>query len=719
MDDTSEKDSPYCGTYIFEAIVRGTQLVIIRSIEHYLITFGEQEIIKPELQDIVSTAKTSFAEVLPSLDLFEDYIKEPKEETAEELKQLLHRLKKACKVPIKTDNIDEILFLFRTFLVENVSDNKNKKKIDSLPHRTRKENLDNADANHLSSTTPSISEEAAKLDLQNFKPNDLQSFSKEKQRQEKHQYDPIQKNEPEKYNLAILSPYESKSLNHDSDKGLTSNATHRPLGKVKGKGKKVERKLHSKSFGIPDEEVEYEIQETPRALKKEVRMLRVENQELLAELGRVIVENTAKEREARKSELFQRIYRPLSPEAKESVVCTYGDKAATKDDKLGCPNDKETALQESSNLNENASGNGFTKPQATNESRASFVSKDASSEEAVQGAESLVKNDHEPEKEEMVKNDKDERNLHDRAGMSVIASKKTSGGEGMDQSGSVSGTSNAASTSAGGNIDHTSTEQSYESLSFSVQQDYSNEKEKISLSNVPPTSVATTLYNNYKLLLLSLGQMLLSSDVAKLMSWATQNFPIVNSQNATHVLFQLDENGVINATDLNQLRHFFESIVRFDLVHIIDSFLLGDYAILRQIPASKKRDARTTQNPQLGTTTRYSNLLNAASTSQFPLRGSSARAENINEPPSSILQLKQQAFPSLFSTQHTSNGAKFLARSPNENQSTAYQQQKVKFGAAGNTESNVVVGNSPGTSKLFLLLSNLLDQMRILMKCLN
>ena len=696
MDDTSEKDSPYCGTYIFEAIVRGTQLVIIRSIEHYLITFGEQEIIKPELQDIVSTAKTSFAEVLPSLDLFEDYIKEPKEETAEELKQLLHRLKKACKVPIKTDNIDEILFLFRTFLVENVSDNKNKKKIDSLPHRTRKENLDNADANHLSSTTPSISEEAAKLDLQNFKPNDLQSFSKEKQRQEKHQYDPIQKNEPEKYNLAILSPYESKSLNHDSDKGLTSNATHRPLGKVKGKGKKVERKLHSKSFGIPDEEVEYEIQETPRALKKEVRMLRVENQELLAELGRVIVENTAKEREARKSELFQRIYRPLSPEAKESVVCTYGDKAATKDDKLGYPNDKETALQESSNLNENASGNGFTKPRATNENHAS-----------VQGAESLVKNDHQPGKEEMVKNDKDERNLHDRAGMSVIASKKTSGGERMDQSGSVSGASNAASTSREGNIDQTSTEQSYESLSFSVQQDYSNEKEKISLSNVPPTSVATTLYNNYKLLLLSLGQMLLSSDVAKLMSWATQNFPIVNPENATHVLFQLDESGVINATDLSQLRHFFESTVRFDLVYIIDAFLLGDYAILRQIPASKKRDARTTQNLQHGTATRNSNIFNAASTSQFPLRGSSARAESINEPPSSIIQLKQQAFPSLFSKHHTSNGAKFVARSPNENQSTTYQQQHVKSGGTGSTESNLVVGNGPGTSKLCLLLSNL------------
>ena len=249
------------------------------------------------------------------------------------------------------------------------------------------------------------------------------------------------------------------------------------------------------------------------------------------------------------------------------------------------------------------------------------------------------------------------------------------------------------------------------------QETQSTEKEKISLSNVPPTSEATTMYNNYKLLLLSAGRILLSSDVAKLMSWATQNFPVVNPENATHVLFQLDEIGVINATDLSQLRHFFESIVRFDLVHIIDEFLIGNYAPLRQIPASKKRDARTTQNPQHGTITRNSNIFNAASTSQFSRRGSSARAENINEPPSSILQQKQQAFPSLFSKHHTSNGATFLARSPNENRSTTHQQQHIKSGTAGSTESNLVVGNGPGTSKLFLLLSNLLDQIRILMKC--
>ena len=354
------------------------------------------------------------------------------------------------------------------------------------------------------------------------------------------------------------------------------------------------------------------------ATEDEIRLSKAENNELSAELGQITVEKTARESEQNNNTLsFQ--------------------------------NDNNNTLQgnHENTTTSQGYGNGFPKPRARNADPASLVSQDASSGQALQGAESLLKeNDHQQGKEGMVKNDKDERNLHggdeNRAGISVIASKRTSGGEGVDHSGSVSGTSNVASTSREGNVDQTSTEQSYESLSFSVQQDYSNEKEKISLSNVPPTSVATTLYNNYKLLLLSLGQLLLSSDVEKLMSWATQNFPVVNPENATHVLFQLDESGVINATDLSQLRHFFESTVRFDLVYIIDAFLVGDYAILRRIPASKKRDARTTQNSQHGTTTRYSNFFNQT-------------------------------------------------RSPNENQSIAY-------GATGFTESRVV-DDDPVTSK--------------------
>ena len=327
------------------------------------------------------------------------------------------------------------------------------------------------------------------------------------------------------------------------------------------------------------------------------------------------------------------------------------DKAATEYDTLGYPNDNDSALRKSSYAIENASTSNrfetsFSKATNENVDPTSLVSTAVSSKQTVQGAESLVKeDDDQPGKKEIVTQDRDEGDLHDgdQNGAGILTDNnenenqttQTSSKEGIDQSGNVTGTSNEASTSREGNIEQSSTLQSYESLSFSVRQDYSNEQEKISLSNVPPTSVATTLYN-YKLLLLSLGQMLLSNDVTKLMTWATQNFPIVNPQNVTHVLFQLDENEVINASDSSQLCHFFESIVRFDLIYVIDAFLLGDYGILRQITTSKKRDV-STQTPQNGARTRHQNLFSAASTSQFSLRGSSLRAENSNEPQSSVL----------------------------------------------------------------------------------
>ena len=522
---------------------------------------------------------------------------------------------------------------------------------------------------------------------------------------------------------------QSQVTNKNADVSKATSSKQNVQGTLDNeKSKKVKSKMSAKNFNIPDEDIDTAqlrdieiLNTTVNALKNKVHSLKVENQELLAELGQVLFEKAAKEREEReerKSELFQQIYRPSLTKAKQSVVSTSNDKAATEYDTLGYPNDNDSALRESSYANENASTSNrcetcFSKAKATNENvdPTSPFSTAVSSKQAVQGAEFLVKEDDDQSgKKEIVTNDKDEGELHDgdQNGAGIFTDNnenenqttQTSSGEGINQSGSISRPSNAARTSKDGTIEQSSTQQSYESLSFSVQQDYSNKQEKISLSNVPPTSVATTLYNNYKLLLLCLGQMLLSNDVTKLMTWATQNFPIVNPQNATHVLFQLDENEVINASDLSQLRHFFESIVRFDLVYVIDAFLLGDYGILRQITTSKKRDVSTTQTPQNGTTSRYQNLFNAASNSQFSLRDSSLRAENSNEPQSSVLQQKQQAFPTLYLNNPTPNDAKFVPRSPNENQSSAYGLQSLKSGATGFTASQQVVVDGHVASKL-------------------
>ena len=124
----------------------------------------------------------------------------------------------------------------------------------------------------------------------------------------------------------------------------------------------------------------------------------------------------------------------------------------------------------------------------------------------------------------------------------------------------------------------------------------------------PRALLVATLYNNYKLLLINLAQRLLSSEVVMLKDWAAQNFSIVNPQNPTDVLFQLHEKRIINASDLGQLCNFFESIVRFDLVYIVDAFLRGDYSLLRQIPPSKKRNTSGAQYSQHESTSRNVNF---------------------------------------------------------------------------------------------------------------
>ena len=687
------------------------------------------------LQNCFSKLKASFSEAVSSLDMFEDHLIAPSEKTANPLKQMFHCKKEDSGEHLGTHEFNEMLDHLKAvsdYFIPH-SEKKSKKslhfdcRIFEKVQIPESENFEYALKICSSFITPSsTSEEAKRLDLENseissfsslnFEPDEkpLQNYSKEKQKQEKQQY-------IKNVNLMIAQEPKNieESLIFNEKKPARKECINRTV--YKRKSKKVEMKVPAEDLSSLDEEIhtielsDYEVEKNVRALKKEVYLLKVKNQELMAELGQVMVEKAAKEREVRKFEFFQQIYRPSLTEAKQSVVSTSNDKAATAYDTLGYPNDNDTTLRESSYANENASSSdcfetSFSKTEATNENvdPTSLVSTAVFSKKAVQGAESLVKEtDHRPEKEEHVKGDKaistdknENKNPTTQKLPSVTSKKTASGGEAVDQSGNATGASNASSISRGENIEQSSTIQSYDSLSFSVQQDYSNEKEKISLSNVPPTSVATTLYNNYKLLLLSLGQMLLSNDVSKLMTWATQNFPIVNPQNATHVLFQLDENEVINASDLSQLRHFFESIVRFDLVYVIDTFLLGDYGILRQITASKKRDVNTQQTSQTGTTTRYRNLFNAASNSQFSLRDSSLRGENSNEPQSSVLQQKQQAFPTLVLNQPAPNDAKFVPRSPNENHSSAYGLKSVKSGALGFTASQQVVVDGHVTSKL-------------------
>ena len=254
-----------------------------------------------------------------------------------------------------------------------------------------------------------------------------------------------------------------------------------------------------------------------------------------------------------------------------------------------------------------------------------------------------------------------------------------------------------------------SARQSCESVSFSVQQDDSSER--ISLSSEPTISVAATLYYNYKLLLLTLPQSLFSSDVARLKNWAREKFLIENVQNATDVLFQLDEKGAINAEDLSQLCDFFKSIVRYDLVHIIEAFVLGDYSLFRLVPRSKTRDAGRLRNSRRFSSYGYDFIAASSSSTAGAEKvknpATSGKPQNNNEPLSFVAHQIQQAASSSFSVpKNTSNPRKPFSRSPDENQSTARVQQQLNPPATGLPSSRVnemvVVNGSTALSKYLL-----------------
>ena len=695
-----------------------------------------------QLLTSISETKALFGETVNSLDLFENFLKRPCEKTAEALK-LFDCKKSDCNelfTPGKNESLSDFLRTIITNKGSQKTDNENTKSANSDRENSnsKNENLDyNTDfmCQPCSISREDFEKEKTSTPFRNFENNERNFHcSNKKQQQQNKQYKTTQSNELhlQPSQGRNLQPPQGRKHKQDSVKITTSkakefvnsaeqNSIDQPL--VKGKSKKVEVKAHaedsSKVSGKTSKCHNQKTCTTVLQLQEELEILRIKHEETLVELGEICVEKTAKERERKNGELFQRIYRQ------------------------GYPNVLENSPESSSHVNGKASTpngfpNGFTRPQTSTENvdPPSNVSTAASAERPVQGAEALGQgsNDQASNEETVVTKEKDESKLqgvdHDSTSASayqsnskvqnpamqdsssITSGEKASGGEGNSESGSVKETSVLASTSK------------EENLSYSVQQDDSSGREYISLGYIPPQSVATTLYNNYKLLLLSLAQRLLSSEVVKLKDWAAQNFAIENAQNATDVLFQLDEKGIINGSDLSALSDFFESIVRFDLVYIIDAFLLGDYSLLRQIPASKKRDANRAQNPQYGSTSRYASALNTLSSSQASSRGSreagrygapssslqtnternpatSRNPENSNGPQSSIPQQKHQpAFPNISPFSNTNN-PKLVSRSPNENQSTAHEQQNPKTIAPGFTEASKVFVDGPLTSKFF------------------
>ena len=378
-----------------------------------------------------------------------------------------------------------------------------------------------------------------------------------------------------------------------------------------------------------------ELKDDNRSLRKQLASLKMKNhqyEESLFELGKLSVEENAKRNEERKSELFSKIYHSSSSGTKPSLASTSNGRFSpslivrsplAKGERSGVSfsgGNPTNCRPDSRN-----SSNRFTEAQATNESVV-LANQAASNQQHPRGAEAMVKKrNHQLEKD---------------VGSNVPTSKGNAKNE-KDEAANMTRASDLPSTS----------QQSYD-LSCADERDDSR-MQSSSLSTIQPSPDATTLYNNYKLLLLTLAQRLLASDVVMLKDWAALNFSIENPQNATDVLFQLDEKRVINASDLSRLSDFFESIIRFDLVHIIDAFLLGDYDLLRQTPASETRNGSGAQNSQHGTMATSRNLnpgrLSIHPTASDASQGSEGRNPTTSRPPensggisNSVLQQTEQ-----------------------------------------------------------------------------
>ena len=124
---------------------------------------------------------------------------------------------------------------------------------------------------------------------------------------------------------------------------------------------------------------------------------------------------------------------------------------------------------------------------------------------------------------------------------------------------------------------------SLENMPFSVQVEERSNFETVSLANKPSCSIALQVYNAYKLLLLTISNWLLSSDIIKIKEWANEKFAVERNLSLTVMFYQLDQKGAINALNLGQLRAFFVCIGRYDLVYLIEEFSAGDYDKLKRL----------------------------------------------------------------------------------------------------------------------------------------
>ena len=176
---------------------------------------------------------------------------------------------------------------------------------------------------------------------------------------------------------------------------------------------------------------------------------------------------------------------------------------------------------------------------------------------------------------------------------------------------------------------------SSENMPFSVQVEDRSNVEPISLINKPSCSIAAQIYIAYNLLLSTISNLLLSSDIIKIREWAKEKFEVENNCSLTDMFSQLDQKGAINAFDLSQLRTFFESIGRCDLVYLIDEFSGGDYDKFKKLISENYRGKRSHEHAG-------NQVQVASSRVHLPRNRNSLRATAVERGKSNVGRLERQ-----------------------------------------------------------------------------
>ncbi|CAB4022629.1 RING finger and CHY zinc finger domain-containing 1, partial [Paramuricea clavata] len=241
-----------------------------------------------------------------------------------------------------------------------------------------------------------------------------------------------------------------------------------------------------------------------------------------------------------------------------------------------------------------------------------------------------------------------------------------------------------------------SSDQTTEVRNNQVESHYGQESlnETASLTDMPHTAVDGNIHNNYKLLLLRISHNLLKEDVLKLKQWVDTEFEIDVSGSVSAIFFELDRKKIISITNLSRLKKFFEDNLRYDFVHLIDYYLLGEYSQLKSVkPNEGFGSFNLGSNAQNGLTSqRFGHSPSAQRSSRSTTRGSFT---GLSRGPANELRDNAHGYQGIFHGLSQVNSRDIGGNTGGISSSTQHTQRSVaRNGPGSNTRSRHPVTSS-------------------------